>query len=114
VIFKPELAERILRGEKTQTRRIPSDNPRSPWFDAGRSFTPGRTYAIQPGRSKPSVGRVEILAVSREVLGSIVPGDAEAEGFSNREEFFDYWRRLHGDIDLDAEVWALRFRLETA
>lgn len=32
--FKPELAAKVMSGEKTVTRRLVSENPRSPWWRA--------------------------------------------------------------------------------
>jgi hypothetical protein len=32
VNFQRELAEKVMAGEKTVTRRLVSDNPRSPWW----------------------------------------------------------------------------------
>lgn len=44
VIFRPELARKIIRGEKTMTRR-----PIKPGETTCR-YRPGRDYAVQPGR----------------------------------------------------------------
>ena len=35
--FRPELAEKVMAGEKTVTRRVASENPRSPWYVGGCS-----------------------------------------------------------------------------
>ena len=43
---------------KTVTRRLVSDNPRSPWFEGGCSLKAGRDYAVCPGRGKNAIGRV--------------------------------------------------------
>ena len=50
MIFKPELVEKILVGEKTETRR--KANP-----DGSQRYKPGRTYAVQPGRTEKGVDR---------------------------------------------------------
>lgn len=69
--FAPDLAEKILAGEKTVTRRMPSDNPRSPWWREKCAFEVGREYAICPGRGKNAVGRMRIKSVRLERLGCI-------------------------------------------
>jgi hypothetical protein len=112
VIFKPELVEKILAGEKTETRRPVK-------YDAdGRvvpcRYTVGKDYAVQPGRTKPGIPglRLKVLSVVREHLGQMDHRKALLEGFSGTDEFFRYWERLHGRAvpDLQA-VWAIRFEL---
>jgi hypothetical protein len=58
VNFRPELAEKVMRGEKTVTRRIASTNPRSPWYSDRCGLKTGRDYAVCPGRGKHALGRV--------------------------------------------------------
>jgi hypothetical protein len=87
VIFTPEHVQAILEGRKTQTRRI--CKPGEELYD-GCVFGPipayrikwtvGGTYAVQPGRTKPSVARIRILAIRQERLQDISEEDAEAEG----------------------------------
>ena len=40
----------------------------------------GRDYAVQPGRTKKSLGRIKILEIRRENLQDITVKDVEAEG----------------------------------
>jgi hypothetical protein len=114
VNFRPEMVERILAGEKTQTRRLVSDNPRSPWWKERCSLKQGRSYAVCPGRGKRAVARVRIAGVRREPLAWINDIGARAEGFRDRQHFVDYWKRLHGGWDLSAIVWVVSFKLEEA
>lgn len=107
--FRPELAAQVLAGAKTQTRRPTTMSPRSPWYEGGCSLTPGRTYAVCPGRGKPAVGRVRVTAVRREALGAITEDDARREGFESRAAFLDYWRAMHGDVDPAQPVWVVEF-----
>lgn len=93
--------ERVLSGEKTQTRRL-----RPPRVAVGRS------YAVQPGRGKKSVGRIIVTDLWQQRLGDISDDDARAEGYWNREEFFDSWRRIHHAFDPSAQVWVVEFRLD--
>jgi hypothetical protein len=112
VNFRPEMVERILAGEKTQTRRLVSDNPRSPWWKERCGLTPGRIYAVCPGRGKPAVARIRFGGARLEPVVWINEIGARAEGFEDRPAFIDYWKKLHGGIDLAAIVWVVRFTLE--
>jgi hypothetical protein len=67
VIFQPDLAEFVVAGRKTVTRRLCSDNERSPWFRDRCAHRPGESYAVQPGRGKTAICRVTVLAVERLV-----------------------------------------------
>ena len=110
--FKPELVERILTGQKTQTRRIVSDNPRSPWYRERCALKVSRAYAVCPGRGKRGVAKVALVNRPwRQRAGQITDGDAVAEGFISRTAFIDYWRQLHGSFDPDTEVWRIEFAL---
>ena len=84
----------------------------------------GRTYAVQPGRTKAGVARIEVLYVRRERLRDLYKFGAIAEGFAGEalwtggrvgpvEQFFAYWSRLHGEtpVDEDQEVWVIGFGL---
>lgn len=111
MIFRPELVEKILAGEKTETRRLVSDNPRSPWWVGSERLTPGRVFAICPGRGKRAVARARIVSTIQEPLNFLTDISARAEGFKDRVAFLDYWRELHGKLDLSVWVWVVRFSL---
>lgn len=102
MIFKPEMVEKILAGEKTVTRR--------PARAYGR-YAAGRDYALQPGRGKFSVGRILIEAADLTALGSIDDADARREGFPDRAAFLVYWRGLYGTLDDGQTVARFAFRL---
>ena len=106
MIFRPALIEKILAGEKTQTRR--------PGGRANCQYRAGRTYAVQPGRGQRQVARLRVLEVRREKLGDISQEDAGAEGFPGRETFLRYWQRIYGEVDHDQLIWVLRFELVPA
>ncbi len=112
MIFKPELVEKILAGEKIETRRLVK-------YEAGREvpcrYVAEKDYALQPGRTEPGIPgvRLKVLSVTREHLGQMEYGKALREGFSGTGEFFRYWERLHGRVVPDlVEVWVIRFELE--
>lgn len=115
MIFRPELCAKVLDGSKTVTRRPVSDNPRSPWWRERCAYEigweVGDTYAVQPGRGKPAVGRIRITGLPRcEQLVSLDDCDARREGFEDRAGFVAYWTDLHGSYDPEQLVWRLAFR----
>lgn len=109
--FRPELAEKVMAGKKTVTRRLVSDNQRSPWFHERCALVEGRTYAVCPGRGKNAIGRVRIIAVMSEPLGQVDDREARLEGFSNWEQFHVAWSVINGSYDPDAIVWRVVFEV---
>jgi hypothetical protein len=87
--FRLELAKLVRAGRKTETRRVVT--PGQPY-----RLQPGDDVAVQPGRGKRALCRVTIESVERERLGDLDDRAARAEGFDSRDEFFAYWRDLHG------------------
>ena len=80
--------QQIISGEKTQTRRK-SD-----------CFIVGRTYAIQPGRSKPGISEGRILITSKipEIVSQynrISVSDAQAEGGYTPEQFEELYSEIY-------------------
>lgn len=109
--FRPELADKVMAGRKTVTRRLVSDNPRSPWFHEWCALVEGRTYAVCPGRGKNAIGRIRIIAVMSEPLGQVDDREARLEGFSNWEQFYTAWSVINGGYDPDAIVWRVVFEV---
>ncbi len=88
----------VLDGRKTQTRRIKKgDEWAANWrgrnveFRGGEiavicvgfgraKWQVGRTYALQPGRGQPAIGRIRIVRIRRERVQDISEEDALAEG----------------------------------
>jgi len=91
MLFKPYLAEAILQGKKTQTRRLKKPT-HSTVLKQGRIIAiyqnrrllwrVGKTYAIQPGRGKKGIGRFHLLSIHQEPLQAITPADVTAEGLT--------------------------------
>jgi hypothetical protein len=108
--FKPELAEKVMAGEKTVTRRRMSDNPRSPWFKDHCSLVVGRSYAVCPGRGKDAIGRVKVTGVRAVALGGVGASEAILEGFPNRPAFVAKWVEINGVWDPAEIVWRVAFR----
>jgi hypothetical protein len=116
VIFKPEMVEKILAGEKTVTRRPVKESPRFSGGIGGPRWLPckyevGKDYAVQPGRGQKAVARIRILDVSRSHVGAIGDADAECEGFEDRNDFRAYWRILYGHWDALQLVDRIEFQL---
>jgi uncharacterized protein YhfF len=117
VIFKPDLAEKILCGEKTATRRRISDNPRSPWHESAGSYPAGMEFAIQPGRGKPRCGIAYVTAHYLERLGDMVEVDAVKEGFRPEgpatalAAFDEAWKTINGSYDEYELVHVIEFEL---
>lgn len=101
-----EGVQKILAGQKTQTRRIvkPNHHPLNYWrteigddlrigmagdgTNIGVVQSSGRdmwqvynTYAVQPGRGKPAVARIRITDIRCEDVREISDPDIRAEGF---------------------------------
>lgn len=83
----------VLSGAKTQTRRLVRPDEKyhsylgevqvpSPRHAFGwrAKWAVGKTYAVQPGRGKPAVGRIRITAIRQERVQEITTQDALAEG----------------------------------
>lgn len=110
MIFRPELAEAVMAGRKTVTRRLVQENPASPWYVEKCALQVDRSYAVQPGRGVAAIGRVRILSVARERFdpSKITPPEARAEGFATYKEFVATWKQLHGNL-LPLSVWRIEF-----
>jgi hypothetical protein len=150
MLFKWELIEKIVRGEKIQTRRPEKDNEElRGWYELGTErkrivsyhgdkyrtkIECGKDYAVQYGRGKPTAYyqkyrgesrmvrealpyekykkafdkhgvtaswylqqqgyhplRILITDIRREDVRDISWADTEAEGFTNRSDFWKTW-----------------------
>jgi hypothetical protein len=114
MIFKRELAEAIVQGRKTVTRRRVSGNPRSPWYRRRCGYRVGQTFTVNPGRGVANIGRARVIAVVREHLGHLTDEQARAEGFASAEEFYSTWKLINKRYDPLVHVWRLEFEPVTA
>lgn len=149
--FTKENADKVMAGTKTQTRRLVKSNDDG-WIydlaldgsvssysavirDAGwlwsanapkriRKWVIGRIYSVQPGRGKPTIGRIRLLSIRKEKLQDISEEDALAElgyglSYNPNDEFpirdFSYlWDSINpkGKRWADnPDVWALTFEV---
>lgn len=106
MIFKPELAAKVMAGTKTRMWR-PGSTQRYQVF---------RDYAVQPGRGKFAIGRLRIIEAAECVLGDTTEEEAILEGFEDLEGFHTYVRALYPGLapSVYHELlgWAYRFEVE--
>ena len=103
-MFKKPLLEKVLSGEKTQTRR---DIKRRPGVQV---FSVGQVVGIRAGYTE-YIGAIRIVGRRQENLGEISEEDAKKEGCDGVEEFRSIWIRLFGNWDPDQVVWVYDFVL---
>ena len=122
--------DKVLSGEKTQTRRIvkPGDTTLNYWRNpvkdnryyegsidpigvvrrGGRDlWMVTRDYAVQPGRTKPAVRRILIKSIRREDVRNISDEDVKAEGFTDKFEFMRVWISMHDREIHKQQYWGL-------
>lgn len=121
--FQKPLAELVMSGRKTVTRRATSPNPRSPWFEGGCRLQVGRDYAVCPGRGKDQIGRVRIVAVDLQTLGEVFGlfarvdtreddraiAEAYREGFDSPVAFQLAWLKINKTYEPATRVWRVEF-----
>lgn len=109
--FRPELAEAVVTGHKWVTRRLVSDNPRSPYHPERAYRMEGKTIAICPGRGKSAIGKVRVHSVHRESFfpGLVNETVALSEGFPHPAAFRDTWKKLNGNLN-PVDVWRIELR----
>lgn len=109
--FQPELAAKVMCGEKTVTRRLMSSNPRSPWSSKGCGLREGRIYAVCPGRGEHQIGRVRVTNVVGMPLGHLADREARREGFADAAGFEAAFAVINGSYDAHAWVWRVEFEV---
>lgn len=105
MLFTQDLAEKILGGKKTQTRRS-TERRRGV-----RVYEVGDRAGVQVGY-RPPVAYVIIKNRRRQAIGEITETDTEKEGFANVDEFKQFWLDRYGKWDPSQEVWVYDFVLD--
>lgn len=109
LLFKHEHEAPILRGEKTETRRL-WKRPRVRVGAIHRAYT-RPAYVKPPGRP---FAAIVIRDRWVEPLVAIDERGARAEGYASVADYFDAFcriNRLHAAFDLRTLVWVVRFEL---
>ncbi|MFN8454021.1 MAG: hypothetical protein U0401_04990 [Anaerolineae bacterium] len=134
----------VVSGQKTQTRRLAQEgdqavyednNPNRPisqvirTADAGVPkllYQVGKTYSVQPGIAKKTVGQIRLTAIRRERLQDLSEADALQEmpgasaqppdagaGQQARQAFQELWATMYktpgSRWEDNPEVWVLEF-----
>jgi len=71
----------------------------------------GATYAVQPARGHSQIARIKLTRITSRQLGRITNTEARAEGFADRQEFFQTWAAIHGSRIDKTRVWVIEFEL---
>jgi len=106
MMFDDFCIKKILSGEKTVTRRLPSRNGRRP-------AVPGTIHKLKKNRTKDTYGEILINSCTMTLIADIDDKEAQMEGFPSRKAYIDYFMDVN-DIDILSEydmVWRVRFTL---
>jgi len=108
MIFREDLAIKVMEGRKTVTRRLCNHvNDRSPWWVGKCGYKVGQVFAVNPGRGIARVGDARVLKVERIPLEHVGDEEARREGFEDERAFEDGFRGINGAYPLGASVWRL-------
>lgn len=112
MIFRDDLARKVLAGEKTVTRRACSENPNSPWWIERCRYPEGKDFTVNPGRGKPNIGRARVVRCERMVLGHLSELEAQLEGFDSADAFERGFAQVGArKYDETLIVWRIAFEL---
>lgn len=109
--FKPELLDKVIRGRKTETRRLSregesiangvlwsrqhSPKPHS-FLGIRRLFRVGQSYAVVPGRGQHQVGRVVVTQLRLERLFDITQESVDRECFgATPQEYISRFQAMY-------------------
>jgi len=117
ILFKPEMAEKILTGEKTVTRRR-WKRPRVKVGSIHQCYT-RPAFARPPG--KPFT-KIRILDIRHELmpaydwngLPELSDMEAKREGFENWEAFARAWTAMHGKKSENEPCYRVKFEVVEA
>jgi len=100
-IFKRRHIDKILAGEKTQTRRTHKHEWRL-----------DRTYALREWWFDKPKGHIIITRKFKQRLGDVSLDDTRKEGYRNLDEFKAAWIKINGSWDPKRLVIVYEFKLE--
>lgn len=122
--------EKVLSGEKTQTRRLVKSEHTAAkiamgttlefmpvgygWGDIvavrqrGRDiYAIQKDYAVQPARTAKAIARIRITDIRQEDVRNISDEDVIAEGFTDKFEFMRVWVSIHDKELHKQQYWGL-------
>jgi len=106
MLFKRDLFDKVLNGEKTATRR--------PLKKKGiKNYETGHIYGIRNGYTRYKAW-VLIKRKYKQKLGDMTEEDAHKEGFRSLQEFQKKWTQLYGSWNPEQIVWVYEFKLANA
>jgi hypothetical protein len=111
MIFTEELAAKIIRGEKTATRRRRSPNRNSPWYSRKCGYRVDQVFTINPGRGVRRVAEAKVTNVFPQELRLAHVGDARKEGFRTLAQLRDRFTEINGEWRPAEKVWVIEFHL---
>jgi hypothetical protein len=100
VMFKLCFLDKIVKGEKTQTRRL----HRKTWHV-------GKVYPVQTRWYGKPEANIFVTRKFQQRLGDINLAEVHKEGSKSLEEFQCAWIEINGSWDPDCVVWAYEFRV---
>jgi hypothetical protein len=106
IFFKGPSVVRILRGEKTQARKL-WDRPRA------KEGAEHLVYRRPPMTGEKPFAKLLITRVWKQKLGDMTEAEARAEGWPDKAAFLEQFtegRRFKVPLD-QVEVYALEFRV---
>lgn len=105
LLFRPEHVQPILRGVKTQTRRL----WRRPRVRVGAVHK--AKLSASGGLSPEYFALLRITGLRQERLRQISDADARKEGGYTRAAFLSKWFEIHQRSPEDPFVWVVEFAL---
>ena len=106
ILFKEPSVQLILRGEKSQARKL--------WARArAKEGAEHLLYRRPPMTGEKPFARILVTRVWKQRIGDMTAEEAHAEGWPDKAswiEQFSEGRRFEGPVE-DVEVWALEFEV---
>ena len=96
--FKRMFVDKILKGEKTQTRR-----KKISWYKVGK------IVPAQCGYRDKAFAKLRITDIREEFLCEISQADARKEGLKDVDEYIKVWEQINGEWDPNLWIYVIDF-----
>ncbi|MDH5450216.1 MAG: hypothetical protein OEX77_04835 [Candidatus Bathyarchaeota archaeon] len=100
MLFREKHIKKIMRAEKTMTRRTHK-----------RTFKVGGVYGIRSWYLERPKHYVKITSRFRQRLGDMTFEDVRKEGYETFEDFKRAWIEINGEWGPDQLVWVYEFEV---